>query len=655
MRVTNNMMISSLMHSLENNLNRMSVNQEHLNSGKKVLKASDDPISTAKILKYTTDLSEFEQYKKNVNDALSMYEVTESSIAEVGQIIQRARELSVKAANGVNTPDDLKKIAAEVASLTDHLISSGNFSFAGKHIFSGYQTDKKLFNKDGSYNIDITDREMSRPPSMKLLVGARETMQITTSGIEVFGVTKGSNAFSAMLTDTAGDEMALNKSAAKGKFDLTKSYSAGSIQVNFNGTAYAVDLTSLDGSADKPLDEAVVLSRFKDAANGPQILGNFASIYFDDNKNLVIEAKAEGNIAIQANSTQFSTAQIYTGDIATKSVLKGSFALDGVNANYTASNLDVTLYDLGGVPGAYVFDVDESTMNGHSFNLSKEDVLTKLRNAPLTSDPSKTLSQYADIYFDQNDQLVIKEKRYGNHNIGFAGTAGFTPTLTAGQNTEEASLSFSQFTFDDAFITDADNNADIKKMPLYISYDGQRKAVYIDQTVNITSATQYRDEVQKAINLTFGNNKIDVTLAGAAPNQYFEFATTNSVDGKAPQLRVETIRTQEASLIKDMQGFHTALETGDRAGIQNFLGLIDRHLNRVLSARADVGAKVSRMELIKNRLSENELSFTGMLSNVQDVDMAKEIMILKNAENIYRASLSTGSRVIQPTLMDFLR
>lgn len=655
MRVTNNMMINSLMYSLENNLNRMSVNQEHLNSGKKVLKASDDPISTAKILKYTTDISEFHQYEKNVNDALSMYEVTESSIAEVGQIIQRARELSVKAANGVNTPDDLQKIAAEVASLTDHLISSGNFSFAGKHIFSGYQTDKKLFNKDGSYNIDVTDREVSRPPSMELLVGARETMQITTSGIDVFGIAEGTNAFSSMFTDTAGDEMALNKSAAKGKFDLTESYSTGSIQIDFDGTTYTVDVTSLDGSDDTPLDEAVVLSRFNNATDGTQTLGAFANIYFDDNKNLVIEAKAQGSIAISANSTQFSTAQIYTGDIASKSVLKGSFTLDGVNANYTASNLDVTLYDLGGVPGAYVFDVDESTMNGHSFNLSKEDVLTKLRNAPLTSDPSQTLSQHADIYFDQNDQLMIKEKRYGNYNIGFAGSAGFTPALTTGQNTQEASLSFSQFTFDDAFITDIDNNADIKKMPLYITYGGQRKAVHVDQTVNITSAVQYRDEVQKAVDLTFGSGKIDVTLAGAAPNQYFEFATVNSVDGAAPQLRVETIKSQESSLIKDMQAFKTALETGDRAGVQNFLGLVDAHLNRVLSTRADVGAKVSRMELIKKRLSENDLSFTGMLSNVQDVDMAKEIMILKNAENIYRASLSTGSRVIQPTLMDFLR
>jgi flagellar hook-associated protein 3 FlgL len=43
------------------------------------------------------------------------------------------------------------------------------------------------------------------------------------------------------------------------------------------------------------------------------------------------------------------------------------------------------------------------------------------------------------------------------------------------------------------------------------------------------------------------------------------------------------------------------------------------------------------------------------MSKNEDVDMAEVIMRLKSEENVYRASLSAGARIIQPTLVDFLR
>ena len=44
-----------------------------------------------------------------------------------------------------------------------------------------------------------------------------------------------------------------------------------------------------------------------------------------------------------------------------------------------------------------------------------------------------------------------------------------------------------------------------------------------------------------------------------------------------------------------------------------------------------------------------------MRSDAEDVDMADVIMYLKMAEAVYQAALSAGARVIQPSLMDFLR
>jgi flagellar hook-associated protein 3 FlgL len=82
---------------------------------------------------------------------------------------------------------------------------------------------------------------------------------------------------------------------------------------------------------------------------------------------------------------------------------------------------------------------------------------------------------------------------------------------------------------------------------------------------------------------------------------------------------------------------------------------MDKNLETVLSAMGEIGGKTNRVEFIKSRVQENEITFTGLLSKVQDVDMAEAIMYFKNLENIYRASLSVGSKVIQPSLVDFIR
>jgi flagellar hook-associated protein 3 FlgL len=80
-----------------------------------------------------------------------------------------------------------------------------------------------------------------------------------------------------------------------------------------------------------------------------------------------------------------------------------------------------------------------------------------------------------------------------------------------------------------------------------------------------------------------------------------------------------------------------------------------KFLNDVLEQRADVGARSNRLDLTKNRLSDQYTNFSELMSNNEDADMAEVIMNLKNEENVYKASLEAGARIIQPSLMDFLR
>jgi len=77
-----------------------------------------------------------------------------------------------------------------------------------------------------------------------------------------------------------------------------------------------------------------------------------------------------------------------------------------------------------------------------------------------------------------------------------------------------------------------------------------------------------------------------------------------------------------------------------------------RHL---LTQTAEIGGRVRRLEMLEARYEQSMINFERMRSEAEDVDFAETMLHFKMAEAVYQAALSAGARVIQPTLMDFLR
>ncbi|BFH65562.1 flagellar hook-associated protein FlgL [Paenibacillus azoreducens] len=98
-----------------------------------------------------------------------------------------------------------------------------------------------------------------------------------------------------------------------------------------------------------------------------------------------------------------------------------------------------------------------------------------------------------------------------------------------------------------------------------------------------------------------------------------------------------------------------ALEKGNFPELSKQLTNIDTRVDKILTVRADIGAKTNRVELMQDRLKDMELNLTDLQSKTEDADYAKIIMDSKIQENIYNASLSSGAKIIQPSLVDFLR
>jgi flagellar hook-associated protein 3 FlgL len=82
---------------------------------------------------------------------------------------------------------------------------------------------------------------------------------------------------------------------------------------------------------------------------------------------------------------------------------------------------------------------------------------------------------------------------------------------------------------------------------------------------------------------------------------------------------------------------------------------IDNHMKKTLTHVAELGSRINRMELTANRLANDEINFTELMSKNEDVDIAETVIRMSSQEVVYNASLMASSKILQPTLLDFIR
>lgn len=87
----------------------------------------------------------------------------------------------------------------------------------------------------------------------------------------------------------------------------------------------------------------------------------------------------------------------------------------------------------------------------------------------------------------------------------------------------------------------------------------------------------------------------------------------------------------------------------------NILQELESHLDRLLQCLAEVGARTGRLNSTENRLKSEHIYLRELRSKLEDIDLAEAITEFTMQRNAYEAALSTGARMIYPSLVDFLR
>ena len=139
MRVTEGSLADRYLASIGNTKERMTVLQTQLATGKRVTKVSDDPQGTNSILRLKTLIADNEQFSANTTEAQTMMESTESSLDGFADVLQKIKEMLVRANNGALT-DELPAFGQSIDQLLDDAVDAANTKFNGKYIFGGTNT-----------------------------------------------------------------------------------------------------------------------------------------------------------------------------------------------------------------------------------------------------------------------------------------------------------------------------------------------------------------------------------------------------------------------------------------------------------------------------------------------------------------------------------
>lgn len=98
----------------------------------------------------------------------------------------------------------------------------------------------------------------------------------------------------------------------------------------------------------------------------------------------------------------------------------------------------------------------------------------------------------------------------------------------------------------------------------------------------------------------------------------------------------------------------TALRT-DPTALQANLGNLDTAASVLRSAQSSVGARYNQLTKTRQAADDRVIDLTSQLSNVEDIDLPKTITDLQLRQTAYQAALAATAKVVQPSLVDFLR
>lgn len=125
--------------------------------------------------------------------------------------------------------------------------------------------------------------------------------------------------------------------------------------------------------------------------------------------------------------------------------------------------------------------------------------------------------------------------------------------------------------------------------------------------------------------------------------------------GVSIQANVNPANAFNSDFFGVVQKIQDSMQNNDPASLNGLLSQLDDVTNSLQAENADVGARSNMVDLVSTRLGTEETNTNQGLSDSVNADVAKAMVDFTTQQSAYQAALSMGAKIIQPTLMDYLK
>lgn len=118
---------------------------------------------------------------------------------------------------------------------------------------------------------------------------------------------------------------------------------------------------------------------------------------------------------------------------------------------------------------------------------------------------------------------------------------------------------------------------------------------------------------------------------------------------------VESEDIQGVNVLDSLKRFEIALRTNDKFELQSAIDNMDSAMAQVVNARASVGARVSSLNGAQDSLQKSIIEVKGQASQLEDADLFEVVSDINKTDSTLKATLETSGKVMNMSLLDFLR
>ena len=368
---------------------------ERLSSGLRINTARDDAAGLAISERMTAQVRGLTVATRNANDGVSMAQTAEGALAEMGDILQRIRELAVQSANATNSAGDRKSLNDEVNQLVAELNRFANTTeFNGMKLLNG-DDPVSAFHVGANSNQTIvattTDFRTSKYGSYQIGNATATSSGATAGkGVSISNAVSGTASSNLQVTGAAvsvGGTMTLNGPNASGSVALTTGDSAADIASKINSQ----DLTGIKATARTETmigfttgDYTIEISTTNATSNSANTATATISFSVPKIGSDAVGSSAEAlTDAVNAFNEQSSKTGITAklNDAKTGIILEND---EGKNINVTLKSTANTIYMGNQSTGATAAISNKGATNGATFTAAGQVTLDSARSYSVT-------------------------------------------------------------------------------------------------------------------------------------------------------------------------------------------------------------------------------------------------------------------------------